>query len=541
MSGTEIAQRSTRGSVILFAGNFVSTGLLAVSSIIIARLLGPSSYGSYTLVLLIPQIFQLFVGLGVATAITRYSAFHIARGEPEVARRFSINSMVFLILFGVALSVVCFASAGPLSAVVLRRQELAPLVRYVSIAVLAQTALQASVAGLVGWNSMGLASLGSILQAALRVSIAPVLVFSGFGVFGALTGYTVGYLLAGGATGIAFYALKLRGASGGGGTGAFVADVREMVSYGLPVYTSGVFVGIANYFVTILVAAIAVNSVVGFYQAANNITAAYSLALAAITLALFPAFSSLHGAGADTGFAFRQATKYVAYIMAPVIVFIAGDSAPIMRILYGSAFSRADTYLVLLALSDIPLVVGSTVAGAFFNGIGKTRLSLAVGGVTAGVLIVAAPLLGSVLGLGVDGLIYALLISNACSAAAALYFASRYLKATVDLRSIVAVFAASVLGYLALLLLSPQALGDLLALAAGAVVFVLVYFTSAPLLRAIDTADVEMLGAAFGGLGVIGALLRPILRYELLILRRLEGGGGRPQRQPAQASAGLGS
>jgi len=537
LSGAEIAQRSTRASVVLFAGNFVSTAFLAVSSIIIARLLGPSSYGSYTLVLLIPQVLQLFVGLGVGSAITRFSAYHIARGEPGAARRFSINSMVFLMLFGVALSVVCFASSGFLAAVVLHRNELAPLVRYVSIAVLAQTALQASIAGLVGWNSMGLASLASIAQAAMRLSIAPVLVISGFDVFGALTGYTVGYLLAGGVAALAFYVLKLRVAQGDDGTGEFLADVRAMVSYGLPIYAGGVLSGLATYYVTVLVAAIAVNAVVGYYQAAYNITVAYSLALSAITLALFPAFSSLHGTGADTGLAFRHATKYVAYMMAPVILFIAGSSGLILKILYGSEFASGGTYLALLALSDVPLVIGSTVAAAFFNGIAKTRLSLAVSGVGAGVLFVAAPLLGSALNLGVDGLIYAQLISNAFSAAAGLYFASRYLGTTVDLRSIGATFGASAAGYLVMLALSSLALPSLLALASDAVVFTLVYFTSAPLLGAIGTADVERLGTSVEGMGVFAGLLRPILKYELFILRRLKVGRGNAQPHPPPGEA----
>jgi O-antigen/teichoic acid export membrane protein len=524
LSATEIAQRSTTASVVLFAGNFLSTALLAVSAIIIARLLGPASYGSYSLVILIPQIFQLFVGLGVSSAITRHSAYYIARGELGVAKRFSVNAMVFLMLFGVTLSLLCFASSGYLSAVVLHREELAPLVRYVSIVVLAQTVLQSSISGLVGWSSMGLASSASILQAALRLSIAPILVISGLGVFGALTGYTVGILLAGGVAGLAFYALRLRRAVGDGGFGAFVGDVREMVSYGLPIYIGGVLVGVATYYVTVLVAVIASDAVVGYFQAASNITAAISLTSAAITLALFPAFSSLHGMGADTGLAFRHATKYVAYIMAPIILFLVGSSGLLVRILYGPAFSSAGTYLELLALSNIPLAIGLTIAATFFNGVGKTRLSLAVGGLGAGALFVLAPLLGSVLNLGVEGLIYASLISNSVSAVAGLYFASRYLKATVDLRSIGAIVGASVLGYLALFPLSSLALPGLVALAAEALVFLLVYFTSAPLLGAVDAADVERLGVAIGGLGVFAELLRPILKYELLILEQSKRG-----------------
>jgi hypothetical protein len=131
-----------------------------------------------------------------------------------------------------------------------------------------------------------------------------------------------------------------------------------------------------------------------------------------------------------------------------------------------------------------------------------------------------------VLNLGVYGLIYAQLIASVVTAAAALYFASRYLQATVDLRAILAIFGASVLGYLALLLMSLLALPSVLALVADALVFVVVYFTSAPLVGAIDAADVEMLGSAIGGLGVFGKVLRPVLRYERLILRRLKHRGG---------------
>lgn len=521
LSGKEIAQRSTRGSVFLFAGNFLSTAILAVSSVVIARLLGPASYGSYTLVLLIPQMFQLFVGLGVSSAITRYSAYHIARGQLALARRFSVNSMVFLTLFGVAFSLVCFATAEPVSAVLLHRPDLAPLVRYVSVVVLAQTGLQAAIAGLVGWNAMGLASFSSTLQAALRLSIAPVLVLSGFGVSGALAGFTAGYMLAGGAGGLAFYALKLRGSLKGESRRAFWADIGDMVSYGLPIYAGGVMIGLANYLVTLILAAVAADAVVGYYQAASNITAGYALALSAVTLALFPAFSSLHGAGADTASAFRRATKYVAFSMAPLTLFIAGGSGLIVRTLYGSAFSSAGTYLVLLAISDIPLVIGLIVATAFFNGIGRTRLSLAVGGVEAGSLFVAAPILGGVLGLGVDGLIFAQLLSNALAAVVALHLASRYLGVAAELRSIGAVFAASALALLAQVGLSALYGGGLLELVPDAFVFFFVYFTTAPILRAVDAADVEVLGAAIGGMGGLARLLRPILGYESMILRRL--------------------
>ena len=526
MSGVDIARRSTRGTLVIFAGNFLSTAILAVSSIIIARLLGPASYGSYSLVIVIPSIFQLFIGLGVGSAITRYSAYHITRGEGELAKRFSINAMTFLIVFGVVLSALCYLSSGFLAGALLHRAELALLVRYISIVILAQAIFQSSISGLVGWNSMGVASVASILQAVLRASIAPALVVFGFGVLGALTGYTAGYLLAGVVATVAFYVYGLRRAVGGleNSIHVFYADVKEMVAYGFPIYMGSVLGGLSNYYVTVLVAATAANAVVGYYQAANNVTAITSLTSSALTVALFPAFSSLHGIGGDTAGAFRHATKYVTFLICPIVLFLMAAASPIMTILYGGAFSSAGIYLILLALADLPPIIGVQVASVYFNGIGRTRLTLIVGGLGAVVIFVLAPVLGFILDLGVEGIIYATIISAALSAGVALYFASKYLKARVEIGSIVAIMVASVLGLLSVLPVPLLGLPRAATLLVEALVFCLVYLTSAPLLRAISTSDIQTLEAAIAGLGFFAGMLRPILKYELLVLRLLQRG-----------------
>jgi len=44
----DIAKRSVRGSLILFASNLAATGVNAVTIIVVARLLGPAGYGTYS-------------------------------------------------------------------------------------------------------------------------------------------------------------------------------------------------------------------------------------------------------------------------------------------------------------------------------------------------------------------------------------------------------------------------------------------------------------------------------------------------------------
>jgi len=72
----QIAKESARGGYYLFVGNTLSTGILTVASIIIARLLGPNDYGLFSLTIAVPSLFIGLVDFGITSAITRFSFFN---------------------------------------------------------------------------------------------------------------------------------------------------------------------------------------------------------------------------------------------------------------------------------------------------------------------------------------------------------------------------------------------------------------------------------------------------------------------------------
>ena len=64
----------TQGVAITF-GTRIGTSILAfASSIVIARELGPSSYGAYTLIILVPSILTQLGSLGIELANTYFVA-----------------------------------------------------------------------------------------------------------------------------------------------------------------------------------------------------------------------------------------------------------------------------------------------------------------------------------------------------------------------------------------------------------------------------------------------------------------------------------
>jgi O-antigen/teichoic acid export membrane protein len=336
----------------------------------------------------------------------------------------------------------------------------------------------------------------------------------GFGVTGALVGHLVSLFLAG-TIGVAIlYRSRLRGF---GSVRGFVADVKEMNVYGLPVYAGTVILGLASYFVLILLARIASDAVYGYYQAAANFTVPIALLASAMVSALFPAFASIDGVKADVNTAFRHAYRFVAYLLTPLIVFIIAGAGPLVRLLLGSGYEASVPYLQLLALATLPIAFGYSVHPAFFNGFGRTRLTLVLYLTASITLFLAAPLLAETYGLGVDGLIYATFLSYFVAWAVGTYLAYNYLHAALDIQSTVKILLVSAVSYAAVRIL-PTTVHSLLTLVIDVVIFSGVYLTLTPLVGAITKSDLDLVELTVSEPAIIEKVASPFLHYERLLV-----------------------
>ena len=510
----DIAKRSVRGSIILFVSNFAATAISAVTVILIARLLGPTGYGDYSLALVVPNILQLFIGFGALPAVVRYAAYYTSIGRVEEAKRFTMNVMIFLFMTGTVLTVITFFLAGSLSTFILGRPDLGPYVELTSVAVLGTTVLQAASTSAIGWNWMALSGFTTALQAILKLALAPLLVLIGLGVTGALVGHLASFFLAG-TIGLAIlYLGKLRGF---GGLGSFAADVKQMNSYGIPAYAGSVLSGLAINFVLVILAHIASSAVYGYYQAASNFTTPITLLASAMISSLFPAFASIDGLKGDVNSAFRHAYRFVAFFLTPVSLFVVAAAGPLVTSLLGASYGPSVPYLQLLALASLPIAFGYSVHPAFFNGFGRTRLTFVLYLTSSGAIFVAAPLLSETYSLGVDGLIYATFLSYFVAWAVGTYLAFRFLHAALDILSTAKILLVSAASYLAVIVF-PTTSHPVLNLAADIVVFFGIYLTLAPLITAISKSDVDLVEVTLSQPAFIGKIASPFLRYERLLV-----------------------
>src|SRR5439155_800904 len=112
----------------LFLGNTIAIVLTGISSIAVARLLGPEEYGLYGLALIAPGYLYSVIQLNTSAAAVRYSAKYKSEGSEENAVSFAYST----VLFQLVLALAAFLISIPLSRLIandlLKRPELTNLI-----------------------------------------------------------------------------------------------------------------------------------------------------------------------------------------------------------------------------------------------------------------------------------------------------------------------------------------------------------------------------------------------------------------------------
>jgi O-antigen/teichoic acid export membrane protein len=519
-SGSEIAKSSVRASTILLAGNLVSNALLLVNAFIVARLLQPTHYGEYSLSLQPSTVFILFLGVGVNTAITRFAAYHISRGELEEARRKTSNCILFLLIVGAFLSVISYLTAPFVGAVVLRHADLIPYIKLASIIVFAQAGYQAGISSLIGYSVLKSSGFTYILQAVVKASLAPALILLGFGVIGAVFAQVAGLLVASIFGVFSIYFLKLRkDGSPSLDLKYFFKDVRAAISFGLP---SEIGSNVSNFagqnYVVIILGILTTTQIVGYFQTALALSALITVITASLSLSLFAGFSTLYGVQGNTRLGFLYVVKYLSYAVAPIIFFLIAASSSSIRLIFGRTYAPAAPLLALVALSNLPLVLGQPLFPSYFNGIGKTRFTLYAYLADAIASFILAPLLG--IYFHQIGITFSLLGSNFTSGIAAVYLAKKYLGTVLDYKAsflavVVSAFCAIPTYFISDLSSTNSSFLIVLAtVVAQLIVFFGLYLILAPVLGIVNSDDISRLKSASSGMRYFSRIIIIVLNIE---------------------------
>jgi len=520
---TTIAQKAARGGLFLFIGNAVSTVILAVGAIVVARLLGPFSYGLYTLTVAIPVLLVALADVGMNFALVRLPARLRSEGNHARANRLVKLGFILKLAISAVASIICYAASTMIATIMLNRPELTPFIELASLLILFQAIYDATNNIFIGQDLMHYSASVQILQATLKGALAPVLVFVGLGITGAIWGYVLALAAAGLTGATLLFTRHVR--SSGRTTNQASIELRTMLGYGLPLYAAAILSVFLTQYQNIVLAHFASNVEIGNFSATWTFTSFMMILIYPITTAMFPMFSKMDPKSqrGDLARGFVLAVKYTSLLMIPASVAVMVFSRNLIYLTFGSGYALAPQYLVLLAALYLLTAISYLVLGNFLSGIADTRTVLKMSVVTLAVYLPLGPVLATLW--GPFGLLIAYILSIATSTVYGLRQTSVKHGARPDLRAsgriILAALAAAV-PTVGLIQLDGAGVG-VVNLVVGGLLYLGVYLTLAPILGAVEKQDIVNLRTMLCRTRIVATLANPVFDYEgklLSMIRR---------------------
>lgn len=519
-----LARTSARGTYNLLLGMTVSAAISAFGLVILARLLPPSEYGLYLVVLIAPNFMIVFRDWGVPLAVIRSTAQYRAKNKIGEIKNLMIAGLIFELLMGMILTVTLFISSDFLATAIFRRPEIADLIKIASVSIVAGALVVFSQSAFQGYERMGLVGVTMIIQSVLNSSIAPVLVILGHGVLGAIVGYTASLILSGIVNVILFYRRVYTGLRISRSIGAtnLVGATKGMLSYGLPLSICFLATGFFAQFCVSLMARTSSDVTIGNYQVASSLAMMLTFVATPLTTVLFPLFSKI-GARRDREslrVVFRFSVKYSALIVVPTAAVIVTLARPLVSTLFGSVYADAPFMLVILTTSYLLAAFGGLSAGNLL----KSHYSGAYTRITLISVLLVLPLAVVLISyLGAVGLVITSAVLSIPSLSLALWYLDAHSGITLDWISSTKILAASALSATVTYFLVSQLDSEpWIQLVAGLGTFLLAYIVITPVIGAVDSFDIKFFREIRGELGPFSYIVGPLIAIMDSICSRLE-------------------
>lgn len=519
----QVAEDSARSGFFLISGTALATVVLAIGSILMARVLDDELYGQYSLALVVPQILFVFSDLGLSQGITKFTAELRSKGEIGQVAKIIQHGLILRATIGIIIFLINFAFAEFLASFILHRPELAFYVRLASLSVLFQVIIITASSAFIGMDKAHYAALTDNVNAIAKTVIQLTLVLLGFAVGGAVAGQVASQAIAG-VIGIILLLLMLRKWGGVSNGQTFTQNVKVLLRYGAPLSVSAFLVGFSPLYQNVILAAFTTDAAVGNFRAATNFVVLLTVISIPISSTMLPAFSKLNSKTRERMAAFfKLANKYTAILIVPVAILIMILSREVIQIVYGPTYESAPLFLALSCSTYFLVGVGFLTLASFYNGMGETRITMRINLITFSLLFAIAPILTSFY--GVVGLIVSSLLASSVGQIYSSYYARKRFKAEFDTSALLKVFAISALSsIIPITIVNFAGLPMFLGVILGGLLYLLSYVTLVPLTKVVNHTELTQVSLVLQRIRFLAFIVKPVLKYQEKILRARSGG-----------------
>ncbi|MBV8358922.1 MAG: polysaccharide biosynthesis protein [Deltaproteobacteria bacterium] len=358
-----------RNSAIVFAGAFVGQGLLFVSQIVLARLLGPAQFGLYGIGWTSLQLVCPVATLGLDSGVI-YGASIGDQSDIGRRRDVLLQSLILGLLAGGAIGAAAYAGAPWLSAKVFGKSQLTAVIRRFSLALPFVTGGMVAVASTkLSMSLVYSTCIQSFTQPGLNLLLLTIgLYFLHWRLMGAIAAAVIASVLS---MSLALYFVfrlfwpTLRSRD------KMRSYVGELLAFSLPTSIASALGNLINRVDRLIVGAFLPAAEVGIYVAASQTSSLFAIVPDIFSQVITARVTDLYARGEIRRLdeLYKVSAKWCFYMAMPLFLAVCAAPGGVLEIFYGVPYRPGALPLVLLCLGSMSdPVIGAAPPVLIFSG-----------------------------------------------------------------------------------------------------------------------------------------------------------------------------
>lgn len=431
---------------------------------VVGRILGPSNYGRFSLVVTLTTMVIILIGRGIPTAMTKYLSEVFTKNPtlvPVIKRQAA--RLQFLLMGGIT---VLFFFSAPLIAWALGDPTLTPLFQLSSLIIPAFALTSFYVQYFIGLHEFNIQSILKTVRSCFRITFVIALAYF-FGVGGSVSGYILAPLSL---SLLAIIIDKIWIAKKYPAGSKEIFPARKLMDYAWQIaiffIAYELLISIDLYLVKGILRS---DHLTGIYNSALTIGRIPYYLFSALTIMILPVISKSTSEEnpAKTGRIISWSLRTMLILLTPLVILMSYFSEPLIKLFYSVKYLEAAQPMSILVYG-VGFLTIFYVLSFVMNGAGKTRIPMIISliGVVLNtalnyILIKKYALIGSAWAISITSFIAMLIM---------FFYLYREFKVTINLKSFLKILSASVVLYFACRFFSQ---GDFIFIAWSLLLFVL--------------------------------------------------------------------
>lgn len=355
---------------IVFLGLVFNYGMGFVTRVVIARLLGPGSYGGIALGLSLLTTATVVVVIGVDTGVGRYLP---REDKPAFKRGVLVSAYQAVIPLSIVVGLAVAVFAEPIAHYAFDNTGITSIIRIFGLTIPFSALMKLTIGSTRGFQQpQSRVFIENIGLPLARIALVTIVLLLGFQSVGVSWAYTGAY---GTAAALSLYYLIRY-------TPLFDriecrSMHRELLIFSLPLMITASMYTIFHNIDTFMIGYFAPANLVGTYDVAYRLPFLLKITLTAFGFIFMPTISALHSNGnvAEMGQMYRIGTKWIFLTTLPLALALIFYPTIVITYTFGDEYTAGSVALAILGVGFFGhTVIG--LSGEMLTAIGKTRLMM---------------------------------------------------------------------------------------------------------------------------------------------------------------------